>query len=159
MLSALFCGITRPSVVIPHRRAGKTYRSHLEGSRSPRSNFCPLKMERKVGTYRGADKSLARSVRKQANVSVRVAWISSAPCPAEKKNLMTAGIYGSRPRNIPHQSSSRVSIRPILYLDKSVKEDHSCISMTSLMGFILTAAVGQQQWEVMLLLHFNSNNI
>ena len=37
--------------------------------------------------YRGADKSLVRPGRKQANVSVRM-----APCLAEKKNLMTARV-------------------------------------------------------------------
>jgi len=41
--------------------------------------------------HRGADKSLARPGRKQANVSLRMAWISfgSLPC-RKKKNLMTA---------------------------------------------------------------------
>ena len=40
--------------------------------------------------YRGADKSLARPGRKQANVSVRMAWISFGDLPYRKKNLMTA---------------------------------------------------------------------
>ena len=41
------------------------------------------------GFYRGADKSLARQRRKQANVSVRMAWISfgALPCSGEKKKL------------------------------------------------------------------------
>jgi hypothetical protein len=45
-------------------------------------------------TYRGADKSLARPRRKQANVSVRMAWISfgALPCRGGKKNLMTSRV-------------------------------------------------------------------
>jgi len=43
-------------------------------------------------TYRGADKSLARPGRKQANVSVRKACISFSALPCRKKNLMTAHI-------------------------------------------------------------------
>ena len=40
-----------------------------------------------IDFYRGADKSLARPGRKQANVSVRMAWISfrPLPCRGEKK--------------------------------------------------------------------------
>ena len=42
---------------------------------------------------RGVDKSLARSGRKQTNVSVRMAWISFGVLPCrEKKNLMTARV-------------------------------------------------------------------
>ena len=43
----------------------------------------------KTSTYRGADKSLARPGRKQANVSVRMAWISFGALPRRKKNLTT----------------------------------------------------------------------
>ena len=44
-------------------------------------------------TYRGADKSLARSGRKEANVSVRMASISfGALACRKKKNLMTARV-------------------------------------------------------------------
>jgi len=43
-------------------------------------------------SYRGADESLARPVRKQANVSVRMAWISFGALPGRKRNLMTARI-------------------------------------------------------------------
>jgi len=42
--------------------------------------------------FRGADKSLARPGRKQANVSVRMAWISFGTLPCKKKNLMTARV-------------------------------------------------------------------
>ena len=42
--------------------------------------------------YRGADKSLARPGRKQASVSVRMAWISFSTLPCRKKNLMTARV-------------------------------------------------------------------
>ena len=43
--------------------------------------------------YRGADKSLARPGRKQANVSVRMARISFGALPCRgKKNLMTARV-------------------------------------------------------------------
>ena len=43
--------------------------------------------------YRGADKSLARPGRKQANVSVRMASISFGVLPCRgKKNLMTARV-------------------------------------------------------------------
>jgi len=40
-----------------------------------------------INMYRGADKSLARPVRKQANVSVRIAWISFGALPCRKKKL------------------------------------------------------------------------
>ena len=43
--------------------------------------------------YRGADMSLARRGRKQANVSVRMAWISFGALPCRgKKNLITARV-------------------------------------------------------------------
>ena len=42
--------------------------------------------------YRGADKSLARPGRKQANVSVRMAWISFGALPCRKRNLMAARV-------------------------------------------------------------------
>ena len=38
-------------------------------------------------SYRGADKSLAQPGRKQANVSVRMAWISFSTLPCRKKKL------------------------------------------------------------------------
>jgi len=44
-------------------------------------------------SYKGADKSLARPRRKQANVSVRMAWISFSALPCrKKKTLMTARV-------------------------------------------------------------------
>jgi len=43
-----------------------------------------------VKVYRCADKSLARPGRKQANVSVRMPWISFGALPCRKRNLMTA---------------------------------------------------------------------
>jgi len=47
----------------------------------------------KCSVYRGADKSLARPGRKQANVSVRMAWISFGALPwRKKKNLITARV-------------------------------------------------------------------
>ena len=42
--------------------------------------------------YRGADKSLARPGRKQAQVSVRMAWISFGALPCRKRNVMTARV-------------------------------------------------------------------
>jgi len=42
--------------------------------------------------YKGADKSLARPGRKQANVSIRMAWISFGALPCRKTNLMTARV-------------------------------------------------------------------
>ena len=42
--------------------------------------------------YRGADKSLVRPGRKQANVSVGMAWISFGALPYRKNNLMTARV-------------------------------------------------------------------
>ena len=38
-------------------------------------------------SYRGADKSLARTERKQASVSVRMSWISFVAVPCKKKKL------------------------------------------------------------------------
>ena len=40
--------------------------------------------------YRGGDKSLTRPGRKQANVSVRMAWISFGALPCRKRNWMRA---------------------------------------------------------------------
>ena len=40
--------------------------------------------------YRGADKTLAQPGRKQANVCLRMAWISFGALPCRKSNLMTA---------------------------------------------------------------------
>ena len=37
--------------------------------------------------YRGANKSLARPGRKQANISVRMTWISFGTLPCRKKKL------------------------------------------------------------------------
>jgi len=46
-----------------------------------------------VRMYRSADKFLARSGRKQANVSVRMKWISFGALPCrEERNLMTARV-------------------------------------------------------------------
>ena len=46
-----------------------------------------------ISSYRGAGKSLARPGRKQANVSVRMTWISFGTLPCRgKKNLMTARV-------------------------------------------------------------------
>ena len=42
--------------------------------------------------YRGADKSLVRPGRKQANISVRMGWICFGALPCRKRNLMTARI-------------------------------------------------------------------
>ena len=42
--------------------------------------------------YQGADKSLARPGRKQANISVRMPRISFGTLPSRKKNLMTARV-------------------------------------------------------------------
>jgi len=42
--------------------------------------------------YRGADKSLAQPVRKQADVSVRIMLISFGAWPCRKKKLMTAHV-------------------------------------------------------------------
>ena len=46
----------------------------------------------KIHKYRGADKSLARPEMKQANVSVRMAWISFVALPCRKRNLMTVRV-------------------------------------------------------------------
>ena len=47
------------------------------------------------GCYRGADKSLARPGRKQANVSVRMPWISfgASPCKEKKNRWQLASRY------------------------------------------------------------------
>ena len=37
--------------------------------------------------YKGADKSLARPGRKQANISIKMAWISFGALPRTKKEL------------------------------------------------------------------------
>ena len=52
--------------------------------RFPNKNFVSSFLS--IRTYRGADKSLARPRRKQANVSVIMAWISFGALPCRKKN-------------------------------------------------------------------------
>jgi len=52
-------------------------------------HFCDVSI---LKIYRGADKSLARPGRKQANISVRMAWISFGALPCRKRNLMTARV-------------------------------------------------------------------
>ena len=42
--------------------------------------------------HRGAEKSLARPGKKQANVSIRMAWISFGALPCRNRNLMTARV-------------------------------------------------------------------
>jgi len=51
---------------------------------------CSSSQQQTSHTYRGADKFLARLGRKQANVFVRMEWISFGTLPCRKKNLMTA---------------------------------------------------------------------
>jgi len=59
--------------------------------------------------YRGADKSLARPGRKQANVSVRMEWISSAPCLAGKETWWQFVSWFCWNRARPWHASKRVS--------------------------------------------------
>jgi hypothetical protein len=47
-----------------------------------------LEYEKSLYVYRGADKSLARPRRKQANVSVRMAWISFGALPWRGKKKL-----------------------------------------------------------------------
>jgi len=54
---------------------------------SYRSQTFPINWNRTAAIYRGADKSLARPRRKQANVSVRMAWISFGALPPQEKKL------------------------------------------------------------------------
>ena len=64
-------------------------------------------------SYRGADKSLARPGRKQANVSFRMAWISFGvlPCRKKKKNLMTARV-SMLLKSLASLTCFRASFRP-----------------------------------------------
>ena len=57
-------------------------------------NYSSLEERRNVfSSYRGVDKSVARPGRKQANISVRMAWISFGALPCrKKKHLMTARV-------------------------------------------------------------------
>jgi len=59
--------------------------------------------------YRGADKSVDRPGRKQANVSVRMAWISSCalPCRGKKTRLLASRCRWNRAR--PWHASELVS--------------------------------------------------
>jgi len=59
-------------------------------------------------TYRGANKSLARPGRKQANVSVRIAWISFGALPCRKKKWQLASPC-CRNRARPWHASELVS--------------------------------------------------
>ena len=68
------------------------------------------------GTYRGADKSLARPGRKQANVSVRMAWISFGALPCRKRNLMTVCV------SILLKSCASVTCFPACFLSGRAKD-------------------------------------
>jgi len=57
--------------------------------RSQNKNFLTVQVG---GTYRGADKSLARPGRKQANVSVRMAWISFGALPCRGGGELDDGL-------------------------------------------------------------------
>jgi len=59
--------------------------------------------------YRDADKSLVRLGRKQDNVSVRMAWISSCALPCRKRNLMTDRVSILLNRARPWHASELVS--------------------------------------------------
>jgi len=61
----------------------------------PKRLYCdeitkPIHRWTKCRLRKGADKSLARPGRKQANVSARMAWISSGALPCRKKNWQLA---------------------------------------------------------------------
>ena len=56
------------------------------------SHLAPKLIEDWSSKYRGADKSLARPGRKQANISVRIVWISFGALHWRKKSLMTARV-------------------------------------------------------------------
>jgi len=51
-----------------------------------------MMMTGKIWFSSGADKSLARPGRKQANFSLRMEWISFGALPCRKRNLMTARV-------------------------------------------------------------------
>jgi len=68
------CVCATPAITYPH-----TYRNRLA-----------LNLEKKK--YRGSDKSLARPRRKQANVSVRMAWIFFGVLSCRKKKNLTARV-------------------------------------------------------------------
>jgi len=59
-----------------------------------KNNNSPVrrKFSQHLFSYSSADKSLARPGTKQANVSVRMAWISYGALPCRKRNLMTARV-------------------------------------------------------------------
>jgi len=62
---------------------------------------------------RAADKSLARPGRKQANVSVRMAWISFGALPCRKKKLMAARV------SMLLKSRALPDMLPSLFLSRS----------------------------------------
>jgi len=61
--------------------------------------------------YRGADKSLARQRRKQANISVRMAWVSfgALPCRGKKKTSWQLASRCCWNRGRPRHASELVS--------------------------------------------------
>ena len=74
--------------------------------------------------YRGADKSLGRPGRRQANVSVRMAWISFVALPCRKKNddssrldvVEIARVPDVLPRLFPSWSGYGLISTPVIYL-------------------------------------------
>jgi len=51
-------------------------------------SFIIVYVFRKTDTYKGADKSLARPGKKQANISVGMAWISFRALPSKEKKKL-----------------------------------------------------------------------
>jgi len=82
----------------------RVYLCHLSGALQ---HLCRQTSPGQIYRYRGADKSLARRGRKQANLSVRMAWISFGTLPCRKNWWQLASRCWNHAR--PWHSSELVS--------------------------------------------------
>ena len=87
--------------------------------------------------YRSADKSLSRPGRKQANVSVRMAWISFDALPCRKRNLMTARV-SILLKSRPSQTCFRACFLPGRTKDLSAHGNHIAVVAVYIVTWLIT---------------------
>jgi len=101
--------------------------------------YCYIRIRIKI--KRGADKFLARSGRKQANVSVRMTWISFGALPCrKKKNWWQLASWCCWNRECSCHVSELVSVlvRPRTYQDSGISFRFG--SLTIIVYFLITTA-------------------
>ena len=82
--------------------------------------------------YRGAGKSLARPGRKEANVSIRMAWISFGALPCRKKKYLMTARFSTLLKSRASLTCFRVCFRPGRAKDLSAPDIYIYIYIYSL---------------------------